>query len=199
MIICVCRLLFNQAHLGLSIPQFQALLSVSRQVRTALPNRLILILLFEMCRALNLNFGLSACCDQVTFSSTVCLEFTFNPFLCSVRRQPAIEYASVDSIKRLSKTSISLTKLHPPPAFSYWRLVPTLLHGVSSLQGTGSTAGLYTMPPLAVTHCLGMCFQSYASFFQCLLDTWIKKTCFLLCFKYLHSFEFVSCIKVVVA
>lgn len=52
-----CRLLFNQAHLGLSIPQFQALLSVSGQARTALLNGLILILLFEMCRALNFNWA----------------------------------------------------------------------------------------------------------------------------------------------
>lgn len=135
MIICVCRLLFNQTHLGLSILRFQTLLSVSRQARTALPNGLILILLFEMCRALNFNFGHSARCDYVAFSSTVYLEFTFFPFLCSVRRQPATEYTSVDSIKRLSKTFVSLTELHPPAAFSYWRLVPTPLHGVSSLQG----------------------------------------------------------------
>lgn len=135
MIICVCRLLFNQTHLGLSILRFQTLLSVSRQARTALPNGLILILLFEMCRALNFNFEHSARCDYVAFSSTVYLEFTFFPFLCSVRRQPATEYTSVDSIKRLSKTFVSVTELHPPAAFSYWRLVPTPLHGVSSLQG----------------------------------------------------------------
>lgn len=117
MIICICRLLFNQAHLGLFIPLFQILLSVSRQARTALPNGLILILLFEMCRALNFNLGHSTCCDYVVFSSTIYLEFTFYPFLYSVRSQPVIEHTTVDLIKRLSKTFVSLTELHPPAAF----------------------------------------------------------------------------------
>lgn len=128
-----CRLLFNQAHLGLSIPQFQTLLLAGR------PEQLCQMDSFWSCylkcAELWILTGRRACCDYVAFSSTIYLEFTFYPLLCSVRRQPATEYTSVDSIKRLSKTFVSLTELHPPAAFSYWRLVPTPLLGVSSLQG----------------------------------------------------------------
>lgn len=165
-----------------------------------MPNGLILILLFEMCRALNFNLGHSACCDYVAFSSTIYLEFNFYPFLSSVRSQTAIEYSSVDLIKRLSKTFISLTELHPPAAFCYRRPVPTPLHCISSLRGyCKRTQPLHHASPCCLTFSSGMCFQLYASFFHHVLDTWIKKTCFLLCFKYLCKFEWVSHIKVAVA
>lgn len=197
MIICICRLLFSQAHLGLFIPLFQTLLCVSREARTALPNGLIFISLFEMCRSLNSNLGHNTCCDYVVFSSTIFLEFTLYPFLSSVRSQPAIGYTNADLIKRLSKTFVSLTERHPPAAFCYQRPVPTPLLCISSPKGyCKQSRSLCCALPCSLTFSLGMCFQLYTLFFQHFLDTWVKKTCFLLCFKYLCNFEFVSHMKV---
>lgn len=85
--------------------RFQTLLSVSRQARTALPSGFILTLPFKMCWALNFNHGHGARRDYVTFSHTVYSELIFYPLFSSVRSQPAIEYTSVDLIKRLSCTN----------------------------------------------------------------------------------------------
>lgn len=162
MIICICSLLFNQARLGLFIPQFQTLLSVSRQARTALPNELILMLLCEMCRALNFNLGHSTCCDYVVFSSSIYLEFTFYPFLSSVRSQSAIESNSVDLIKRFSKTFVSLAELHLPAAFSHvhFAIGEQCQHRciVSNLSRViANNPGPYNVLPLAASHSVWAC------------------------------------------
>lgn len=131
--------------------------SVSRQARTALPNGLILILLFGKRRALNFNLGHGACCDYVLFSSALYLEFTFYLFLSSVRSQPAVEYTRVDLIMQLSKTFVSSTELHPSAAFCYQRPVSKPLHCVSSFQGSCKQRWFLHHSSLAASHSVWAC------------------------------------------
>lgn len=120
------------------------------------------MLLCEMCRALNFNLGHSTCCDYVVFSSSIYLEFTFYPFLSSVRSQSAIESNSVDLIKRLSKTFVSLAELHLPAAFSHvhFAIGEQCQHRciVSNLSRViANNPGPYNVLPLAASHSVWAC------------------------------------------